>query len=321
MNVLLIGGTGTISTWIVTHLIERGHAVTCFNRGRSGSLPEGVRQLIGDRSDRASFESALRAERFDAAIDMICFTAEDAASTLRALPGIGHLVHCSTVCVHGQSSDALPIDESRPLRPVSWYARGKADAEAVLAVAQADGAQITIVRPSTTFSARSGLLRQVARDTSWIDRIRKGLPLLVCDGGLALHQFMHADDAGRAFAAIIGESATLGRTYHLVGPAYAWAEHHRTAMRVLGREVELVSAPLRRLAAGDIPGFDICENNFAHHAFFDGAKLARDCPAARPRLTLESAMRQVVDELDAQRRFPSADGNAWEDRLIAAVRN
>ncbi len=71
MRVVVIGGTGNISTSIVRVLLERGHEVTCFNRGRSGALPAGVRQLIGDRYDRESFEQTMQREQFDGAIDML----------------------------------------------------------------------------------------------------------------------------------------------------------------------------------------------------------------------------------------------------------
>src|SRR5579884_3954373 len=81
MRVCVVGGTGNISTGIVKALLGFGHEVTVFTRGqRESRLPFGVRYLTGDRKDRATFEAAMQAERFDAAIDMISFTEEDAAS-------------------------------------------------------------------------------------------------------------------------------------------------------------------------------------------------------------------------------------------------
>ncbi|HYF63661.1 MAG TPA: NAD-dependent epimerase/dehydratase family protein, partial [Herpetosiphonaceae bacterium] len=114
MDVLVIGGTGTISRAIVRALLERGHAVTLFNRGRRAEPPPPeARVILGDRQDRAGFEAALRSERFDAAIDMISFSAEDAASALRALRGrVGHFVQCSTVMTYGPPFAAPGQDES-----------------------------------------------------------------------------------------------------------------------------------------------------------------------------------------------------------------
>ena len=47
MRVVVLGGTGNISESIVRLLLERGHDVTCFNRGIRGVLPAEVRHMKG----------------------------------------------------------------------------------------------------------------------------------------------------------------------------------------------------------------------------------------------------------------------------------
>ena len=85
MRICVVGGTGNISSAVVSRLLELGHAVTVFNRGQTRSAPPGVRLMRGDRADRAAFEAAIQKEHFDAGIDMICFTPEDAASNVNFL--------------------------------------------------------------------------------------------------------------------------------------------------------------------------------------------------------------------------------------------
>ena len=80
MHVGVIGGTGHISASIVRVLLAQGHAVTCVNRGLRGAVAPGARLVRGDRRERATFEHTLQAERFDAVIDMLCFTRADALS-------------------------------------------------------------------------------------------------------------------------------------------------------------------------------------------------------------------------------------------------
>src|SRR5262245_44218501 len=102
MHVGIIGGTGHISTSIVRVLLAQGHAVTCVNRGLRGAVAPGARQVRADRRERMAFERTLQAERFDAVIDMLCFTRADALSSLRAYRDVPHVVQCSTVCTYGQ---------------------------------------------------------------------------------------------------------------------------------------------------------------------------------------------------------------------------
>ena len=67
MNVLVLGGTGFIGPHMVEYLLERGHTVTLFNRGRSNTeLFPGVETLIGDRND--DLES-LRGRHWDVCMD------------------------------------------------------------------------------------------------------------------------------------------------------------------------------------------------------------------------------------------------------------
>src|SRR3989442_10002137 len=160
MHVGVIGGTGHISSSIVRVLLAQGHAVTCVNRGRRGAITPGVRLVGGDRRERAAFERTLQAERFDAVIDMLCFTRADALSSLRAYRDVSHVVQCSTVCTYGITYDWLPVTEDHPLRPITPYGQHKAAADATLLEASArDGFPVTILKPSTPYLTFRTLFR------------------------------------------------------------------------------------------------------------------------------------------------------------------
>lgn len=322
MKVCVVGGTGNISTSIVRLLAAAGHEVSVFNRGRSGDVPAGVRVIQGDRQERASFEAAMQAQHFDGAIDMICFNADDAQSTLRAFRGVKHLIVCSTVCAYGVAYDWLPVTEDHLLRPTTDYGRGKAAAEHVLLGAyHQDGFPVTIIRPSTTFGPKWDLLRQIAWDASWVDRVRKGKPILVCGDGRACHQWLHVDDAAPAFAFTLGRDRCVGRAYNMCKREFgSWADYHRTAMKVIGRETELVGVPLSTLLAAGVPHVEICETIFSHYTVYSPERLMRDVPEFSPKISLESILDGVYQAMIKENRIPNSDQEDWEDRLIARQR-
>jgi nucleoside-diphosphate-sugar epimerase len=323
MKVCVVGGTGNISTSIVRVLLEQGHEVVCFNRGLRGTPAEGTRTIIGDRrEDPAGFEQAVRAERFDAAIDMIGFNREHALSSIRAFAGVKHFVHCSTVCTYGVDYDWLPVTEDHPLRPVSDYGRNKAEGDATYMEAfYRDGFPVTIIKPSTTYGPQLGAWRQLGREFSWIDRIRKGKPVLVCGDGLAIHQFLHVDDAALGFVHVLGRERCVGQTYNLVNAGFTtWAEHHRTAMAVLGREVDLVGVPLADLVTFEIPCIGTCRDIFAHNVYYSHERIFRDVPEFRPTVSLEDGLRSVIEAMDGDGRIPDSDELTWEDAIIEAQR-
>src|ERR1051326_5682434 len=134
MRVLVIGGSGNISREIVRSLVERGHAVTVFNRGKHADpQPEGANVVEGDRRDRAAFEATVGSLPLDAVIDMISYSPDDAASALRAFAGrIGHFIHCSTVMTYGPPVPQPICDEDSPLGARTPYGQSKIAADALL---------------------------------------------------------------------------------------------------------------------------------------------------------------------------------------------
>lgn len=322
MKICVVGGTGNISSAVVKLLLQKGHEVTCFNRGISGGVFPGAELIKGDRNDRAEFERVLQAQKFDAAIDMICYNKEDAGSSLRAFRDVQQFIFTSTVCVYGLQYDWLPVTEDHPLRPVTDYGKGKAEAENVFLEAYyRDNFPVTIIRPSTTFGPVQGAIRQLGWDFTWIDRIRKGKSIVVCGDGVALHQFLHVNDAALCFANVIGRENCIGQTYNMTKRGFtSWRDYHLTAMEVIGRQVKLVGVPLEILDKWNIPGFDLCKEIFAYNVIYNSEKLFRDVPEFLPKISLAEALRGTISEMDRFNRIPNSDTISWEDDLIAAIR-
>ncbi len=322
MKIGIVGGTGNISQSIVRLLLEQGDEVVCFNRGQTTKTPDGVRVVVGDRRNRDDFEHKMQAEKFDAAIDMICFNAEEAASSIRAFRGVGWFVQTSTTCTYGIQYDYLPSDETHPLRPTTEYGRNKAAADDVyLEAYHREKFPVVIIKPSTTYGPVQGMLRQICWDFSWIDRVKKSKPTIICGDGFAIHQHLHVDDIARAFAGVIGKEHTIGQTYNAVNRGYiTWADYHRLAGKILGKEVELVGVPFEDLKSLNVPDVGILEDEFAYNAYYSSEKLFRDVPEFHPQITLEQGMTQVLEVMEREGRIPNSDELKWEDEIIAKQR-
>jgi nucleoside-diphosphate-sugar epimerase len=323
MRVCVVGGTGNISTGIVKALLAFGHDVSVFNRGqRDSRLPLGVRYLHGDRQDRPAFEAAMQEERFDAAIDMISFTADDAASALRAFRDTRHLIHCSTVCTYGGPLLNIPADESEPLRPITDYGRNKVAADAVLMAAHARGdLAVTIMKAASTWGGMP-VIRQLAFDPFWIDRVRKHKPIIVTGDGENLWSFCHSDDAGVAFAAAVDRPACKGQDYIITGPRYiTWQSYHERINAVLGSRSEIVHVPADAVLAGPLgPRSGLLSSQTRWNQCYDVSKARRDIPEFQPTIELEDRIPENVDWMDRQGMIADSDADEIEDRVIAAQR-
>ena len=325
MKVLVIGGTGNISRGIVAALLNRNHEVVIFNRGQHvDPPPPDVRVIYGDRQHREDFEAKVRTENWDAVIDMISFNAEDAASAIRACKGqIGHFVHCSTVMTYGPPFSGINLSETAPLQGTSGYGLNKVAADNLLLETHTnDGFPITIFKPSYTHGPGINLHRQVGGDGSWIDRLRKGKPILSAGDGLNYFQFLASRDAGVAFTEILGKSECFGEIYNLVHPqARTWDEWHRAAATALSVNIDIVHVSQETLIAMAPERFSGLRSNFGHTQIFSHEKLAKVLPDFKPQIPVTESVAENIEWMDKHQRVPNSDDDDLEDRIIETIRN
>ena len=328
MRVLIIGGTGNISTATTRELLGRGVEVTIYNRDRTRStapIPAGVRRIAGDRADRAAFERQMAAAGpFDAVLDMICFTSEDAESTVRAFRGrADQLIFCSTVDIYAKPAGRYPVREDEPGRYAGpfAYAADKVRCEEILLAAHARGdLPLTIIRPAATYGEGRGMVHSFGRTTTYHDRLRKGKPIVVHGDGSSFWVSCHRDDVGRAFANAAGAAHTVGRAYHVTGEEWlTWNRYHELVAEAMGAPpptlVHIPTALLARVAPRARP----CAENFQYNNIFDNSAARADLDF-RPSIPFVDGVRGVVAWLDANGRIENSDDDQYDDRVIAAWR-
>lgn len=324
MRLLILGGTGLISTAITRELSERGDEVVLFNRGqRDADVPAGVERIQGDRRDFAAFEARMQAlGNWDCVIDMIGYTPPEAESLARAFAGrIGHLVFCSTVDVYAKPASRYPITEDEPHRPPAWdYAQNKAVCEAILAEAHARGDfLLTVLRPAHTYGEGSGLIHSFGGSATYFDRLRKGKPIVVHGDGQSLWASCHRDDVARGFVAAAGNPRVFGKSYHLTGEEWlTWNRYHETVAEALDAPApRLVHIPTDLLARVVPERAGICAVNFQYNNIFDNTAARRDL-GFRYTVPFRDGARRVIAWLDAHNRIGNSDDDPREDRVIAA---
>lgn len=157
LNILVTGGAGFIGACTAALLLKAGHSVTVADKTprekawRLAALPASgaLRYECIDLCDRDAMMALFTAPRFDAIIHLAamvsvceceanenaCFennlevTRHLAAHALRT--GVKRFVFASSAAVYGDS-DALPLREDTPTRPISHYGRSKLMSEEVL---------------------------------------------------------------------------------------------------------------------------------------------------------------------------------------------
>jgi nucleoside-diphosphate-sugar epimerase len=264
----------------------------------------------------------MRKGKYDYAIDMIGFTADDARDDHEAFPEIERFVFTSSGAGYGELlSREIPIREDFVSGELRWsYGIHKRAAENFLMEKfLSEKYPVTIIRPTVTYGRQKTIVRQIGSDNVWIDRIRKGKPIVTGNPYL-LRNFLYADDAAYAYAGALEYAACIGQAYNMVGlKPYDWGTYHKTMMKVLGREVEMVEIPLQILLAMQNEEFKIGEmitENFQFNGYYSGEKIARDIPEFRERTPLAEGLAKTVAFLDEHGFIPNCDDHLYEDSMI-----
>jgi len=324
MKVLIIGGTGLISTAITQQLLDRGDAVTLYNRGQRALRVSGRPTVIlGDRKEYAAFEARMReAGPFDAVIDMVCFQREEAESLIRALAGrTPQVVFCSSVDVYSKPAHRYPYREDEPYGPLNAYGQGKVDCERALLASHARGDfAVTVIRPALTYGEGGNLVHSFGRGTAYYDRMRKGKPIVVHGDGNSLWVSCHIDDVARAFVGALGNPRAYGKAYHATGEEWmTWNQLHAQVAEALAAPLpELVHIPSGLLASVSRRAAS-CADNFQFNNILYNAAAHEDL-GFRYTVPFIEGVRRTVAWLDANGRIEDSDLDPYDDRIIAAWR-
>jgi nucleoside-diphosphate-sugar epimerase len=324
VRTLIIGGTGLISASITRFLLERGDEVTHYNRGKLDlyPAPPEVKQIQGDRTDYPRFERQIaEVGRFDCVIDMVGYAPGDAESAARAFRGrTGHFIFCSTVDVYLKPATRYPYTEDEAYGGLNAYSSNKVVCEQTLRAAHERGdLSLTIIRPAYTYGEGRGPLNPFGGGTAYVDRLRKGKPIVVHGDGSSLWTACHRDDVARAFVAATGQPHTFGKAYHTPGEEWmTWDVYHQRVAAAIGAPPPtLVHIPTDLLAAVAPKRAAIIAENFQFSNIFDTSAAHADL-GFQHSISWDEGVRRMVGWLDERGRVSNSDADSFEDRLIDA---
>lgn len=178
MKILVTGGAGFIGSHLVRQLMEAGDEVISLDNLSTGlreNLPEGARLEVMDTHDD-KVEDLFRQEHFDAVVHLAAQTLvsdsmvdpendmyQNIAGTVHIMEccrkyGVKRVIFSSSAATYGDVDEkALPVQETLPQIPLSFYGLTKMTVEKYLALYHmAFGIHYVVLRfPTYTASARA----------------------------------------------------------------------------------------------------------------------------------------------------------------------
>jgi nucleoside-diphosphate-sugar epimerase len=321
MKVLFIGGTGNISRAVSSLAVARGIDLHLLNRGRRGVLVPGATTIPGDITSQQTLKE-LRERTWDAVVNWIAFTEEDVRRDIELFAGrTAQYVFISSASAYQKPPSHPVITESTPLSNPYWeYSRNKIACEArLIAEHRASGFPVTIVRPSLTYDSVIPVPIGGWNEYAIVDRLRKGMRIIVHGDGTSLWTITHADDFAAGFLGLIGRDHALGEAFHITSDELlTWNQIYSALAEAVGCEPKVVHIPSDFLAACDQRLGETLLGDKAHSVIFDNTKVKRAVPGFEARIPFRTGIRRTVEwfEADPARMIVNPSTHDRIDRIL-----
>ena len=330
MKILLIGGTGTISSAITRQLAAGGHELWLLNRGnRRSEVPANVKQIICDIDDEAGVLDALPVEPFDAVCEFIGFVPQQVERDVRLFRGRTHqYVYISSASAYNKPAANYVITEGTTLANPHWqYSRNKIACEELLMKEYRENAfPVTIVRPSHTYCERGVPLSVHGLKGSWqvLMRMMEGKPVIIHGDGSSLWTLTWNEDFARGFIGLLGNPKAIGEVFQIMSDEQlTWTQIYKCVGKALNVTVNPYYVASDFLAAVAPKEWDFEGNLLGDKSVtvcFDCTKLKRAVPGFQATTRFDEGVRRCVEHILAHPELQVLDPefDAWCDKVIEA---
>ena len=323
MKVLLIGGTGNISSYVSKSLLEKGIDLYLLNRGHNNFDLPGITHIKGDMRDRKEILNILNDQEFDVVVDWIAFTLDHVEFDYELFKDkIKQYIFISSASAYQKPPSTPYITESTPLKNPYWqYSRDKIACEDFLIKKYRENDfPMTIVRPSHTYATILPIISPGGTNYAFIDRIKKGKEVFLHGDGTTLWTLTHAEDFARGFCGLVGNIHSIGQAFHITSDEIlTWNQIYETMADALGVKLNIVYIPSDFLNKCNNQLGSSLLGDKAYSMIFDNSKIKRFVPEYKAVIPFSDGIKRVFEwfEADPKRMVVDESINEEIDRIIS----
>ncbi|MBR1787826.1 MAG: NAD-dependent epimerase/dehydratase family protein [Bacteroidaceae bacterium] len=306
MKILIIGGTGILSTAVVDRCVLQGYDVTMINRGNRPSAinPQAtlVKCDVQDQAQLKAVKDSLQKETFDVVIDFLVYTVDELKRSLESFSSLAkQYVFISSAQVYDTSlKGTLTEDSPKPQR--LWaYSVNKLECEnQLIDYCHKNGITYTIIRPAVNYDGTRipyGIFPPMGYHWTLVERIRHGKPIITWNNGENKLNLTRVEDFAEATVGLLGNPQAYNEAFNVAGNRiYSWMDVLNVLGELVGKEPVTIDVPVQ-FYANELPEYQREEliGGRANDMVCSIEKLKRAVPDFEPRYSLREGVKMTLD--------------------------
>lgn len=303
MKILVTGGAGFIGSHLMRKLKEAGHEAVALDNLSTGlreNLLPDMKLVVMDTHDKA-VEDVFQKEHFDAVVHLAAQTLvsdsmtdpendmyQNVAGTVRILEccrkyGVKRIIFSSSAATYGDVAETvLPISETLPQTPLSFYGLTKKTAEKYLELYHlAYGLDYVVLRFANVYGERQGDGGEGGVISIFTKRLAQGKGITIFGDGKQTRDFVYAGD--------IADGIIDALTTDAKNTAYNLSTTEETSLNEL---VQILS----HIAGKEItPSYDKPREGDIYRSSLNNAKAICNL-GWKPKVSLEEGLKRTFED-------------------------
>lgn len=303
-KILLLGGSGIISSKVCEKAIENQYEVTIMNRGRRKAFcNKNAKLIISDLRKESKEELAEKVQdmKFDVVIDFISYKDYELKKYIDVFSKLcKQYIFISSATIYRDMGQTHIYTENDPIDNDLWsYCVEKAKCEQLLAqLAKQRGFEYTIIRSYVTYGI-TRLPYQIAplKYYTIIDRILNHQPIPIC-GADTQCTVTSADDFAVGVVGLILNKNAYNEAFHITSEhTTSWKHIIELTAEKLNRNVQFIDFQKSFLKKYCNKGIDTDEilADKSRNMIFDNSKIKKAVPQFTGETTIDEMLDAILD--------------------------
>lgn len=306
MKVLLIGGTGVISTEVCKRAIDLQYEVHIANRGkRKKNINQQAQLIIADvkKNSTKKLKEKLGSDNYDVVVDFLSYDVKQLKKMLTVV-NCEQYIFVSSATVYNEHNDGKPYRETDSKGNHGWgYCSKKFSCEQELVkIASQQKIKYTIVRPYVTYNNhRFPYQFSPIEYYTIVDRIIRKRPIAIIENDYTT--ITDSRDFAIGMVGLFGNPAAFNEDFHITSDnitswkhvVYLLAEQYRVQPNI----VKIKKEVLQDFSNSIIDTSEIIYDKM-RNMHFDNSKIKKAVPYFNAQRTIEDSITGIYEYFNSK---------------------